>query len=164
MKEFVLPSGHVVLVDDRDLERVLLRKWHLHRDRRHLYAVHRPCFGGRAVGRLLMHRFILNAPAHLVVDHMNGNGLDNRRENIRLCSRNENARNRVGVPNGLPKGVKRARSGRFRADITHIYLGTFNTEVEAALAYDTAAKQFFGEFARLNFPDGAASDHGERAA
>lgn len=106
---------------------------------------------------ILMHRLILDAPHEFDVDHINGIPLDNRRENLRLCTPQENLRNQS--PRGGSsqfKGVRMKR-GVWRAAITvdrqEIYLGTFHCETTAARAYDAAARERFGEFARLNFPD-----------
>ncbi len=107
----------------------------------------------------------------LVVDHINGIPLDNRRENLRVASQKQNAcnlristRHKKSNSTSQFKGVSKInylfQSGvpiRWRAAIgsgnKFKHLGCFNTEVEAARAYDTAAKQYFGPFARLNFPD-----------
>lgn len=104
-------------------------------------------------------RLILDAPKYLVVDHIDGNPLDNRRENLRLVSQRDNRRNSVKPAIGATsqyKGVCQP-SGRKRwlaniYDGRRIYLGTFGSERDAAEAYDTAARKLFGECAALNFP------------
>jgi hypothetical protein len=104
----------------------------------------------------LLHRLILSAPPGSVVDHINGDPSDNRRENLRICSHTENMRNRkVSKSNKLGlKGVHwdRGRS-RYRAliwvDGKKKWLGSYKTAEEAKAAYDSAAPIYHGEFARL---------------
>ena len=161
-REIPLTKGFVALVDDEDFERVNAFKWHFLRGRRGGYAARR----GRDSHVVLMHREILGAPDGVPVDHISGDGLDNRRANLRECSNAENARNQVKHKawRGRPctsqyKGVHFNRADQrwvsmIRENGRSRYLGGFLSEIEAALAYDTAAKQVFGEFARFNFPDG----------
>lgn len=90
-----------------------------------------------------------------MVDHINGNKLDNRKSNLRICTDAENARN-SSKKSGNFKGVQwRSDKHKFRARIMdngkEIFIGYFTNEIEAAKAYDTKAKELFGEFARLNF-------------
>lgn len=129
-------------------------------------AEHRWCtVGGYAVRRtprpnprtLYMHRVILEAPKGCQVDHINGNRLDNRRENIRLCSQTENIRAymRPSAKTSPYRGVCWAsRPGRWLARITvnyrTIHIGHYHTELEAAAAYDAAARLHFGTFAQPN--------------
>ncbi len=113
--------------------------------------------------RVVMERVLqrtLASARYEEVDHINGNKLDNRRSNLRLANRSTNQANRGASyhnKSGL-KGVCHAphTKDRWRAQITvrghKMYLGTFTTPEEAARAYDQAAIQHFGEFARLNFP------------
>src|SRR5262249_39337652 len=107
-----------------------------------------------------LHRFILNAPPSVEVDHVNGDSLDNRRGNLRYSTRAQNNRNRGRTranKSGF-KGVSRQRGGGgFRAQMTRdgvvYYLGKFSTAIDAALAYDAAARRLHGEFARTNFTE-----------
>ncbi len=105
---------------------------------------------------LTMHRVIAEPPEGLCVDHINHNTLDNRRCNLRVCTKAENLRNRrswrgssqfIGVS---PTGLK------WRADIRRLYIGTFSDESEAARAYDAKAREIYGEFAHLNFSEDLA--------
>jgi hypothetical protein len=96
----------------------------------------------------------------MFVDHIDHNGLNNRRSNLRLCTAQQNARNHRPQLRGSSKykGVSWRQDGKvFRALIWHngksINLGRFKNEIDAAKAYDKAAKKYFGEFAYLNFPD-----------
>lgn len=155
MAVIVMPCGKSLLIDDADLDFVLSLRPRTNSFSGKLYAVGRK--NNRAV---LVHRELLQAPRTLHVDHVNGNGLDNRRCNIRLCSRSQNLAN-ANFPKGVSgyRGVRKARNQRngWMAEIQvnnrRIYLGTFDEREEAARAYDTAAKQYFGPFARLNFPE-----------
>lgn len=94
----------------------------------------------------------------MVIDHINGNGLDNRRCNLRICTQAENVRNnrgRMGMTSQY-KGVSKWE-GQWIATITshgkQVRIGQFATEHEAALAYDAAARELHGEYAHLNLPD-----------
>src|SRR5690606_1175342 len=89
-KRIPLTKGMFTLIDDADCERVNLHKWRAHRSRNTWYAVR----NGPGRKMIFLHRFISDAPEGLIVDHVNGDGLDNRRENLRLCTHAENARNR----------------------------------------------------------------------
>ena len=110
-----------------------------------------------------LQRLIMETPPRMVTDHINGDTLDNRRSNLRICTNAENSRNcaRVTTSRSGYKGVHCAKANRsklpWRARIKHNYieiqLGTFATKEEAARAYDKKAIELFGEFASLNFPE-----------
>lgn len=113
---------------------------------------------------VLLHRLILNAPEKMVVDHINGNGLDNRKANLRLCTQQQNTFNSKSTVNNKHgyKGIrfdKRQPRKGWIAQITfnrkNIYLGSHYTKEEAALTYNEAAKKYFGEFANLNIVGGS---------
>lgn len=141
-------SPRIVVVDAADFDAVRRYRWSA--SGRHVQAH----IGGRTVS---MHRFLMDPPPGHVVDHINANGFDNRRANLRICTRAQNAQNRsaggcMGFPPDSYKGVQYASASGYSAHICDTYLGLYPTQEEAARAYDAAARSRFGEFARLNFP------------
>ena len=107
--------------------------------------------------RISMHSFIMNPSVNFEVDHINGNGLDNRKENLRICNSQQNARNRglnKSSKTGF-KGIAVTNNGRcfysqMKVNGVRIYIGSFKTKEEAARAYDKASVEHFGKFARTN--------------
>ena len=150
-----LTQGKVALVDDADGVELQKHKWCAMHVYNCWYAVRRPTHNGPLE---LMHRTILDPPSGLEVDHINLDGLDNRRENLRVASRQQNSRNTRPRTNAVSrfKGVSRNLRGgrpwrgRIVVDRREIGLGYFTTEAEAALAYNEAATRLFGEYALLN--------------
>jgi hypothetical protein len=146
-------AGHQILFDESDAESVLCRTWSVVRHRHTFYAQ-------THVGETVKRLHVLLIPGAKIVDHRNGNGLDNRRENLRACNHSQNARNakKVATATSKYKGVVN-RWGSFYAAIwdgeKQIYLGAFKSEISAALAYDVCAERLFGEFCRLNFEAGS---------
>ncbi len=128
--------------------------------------VHRVIWNGkdRKQEKVYWHAIIVNPPSGMVVDHINGNSLDNRKSNLRAATREQNNMNRGanrthrGKPTTSPyKGVSlNKRSNRWVSSIGHnykrIYLGYFDLPEDAARAYDIKARELFGEFAYQNFP------------
>lgn len=149
MKKIKLTQGKYALVDDLDFRFLNQWKWHYLNIG---YAARRDYSNNGTY--LLMHRVILNTPKGLETDHKNGNKLDNRRLNIRICTKSENSFNKNKQNNNTSgfKGVfwRKDRS-KWKVKIGKINVGLFSDKVMAAKAYDKKAKELFGEFVRLNF-------------
>lgn len=153
-KEIPLTRGLVTIVDDADYDYLMHWKWHAVKHGGYSF-----CAASWNGGdRLLMHRLILGLDDSLEVDHRDGNALNNRRYNLRTATRSQNLFNRKVQKNNKSgyKGVYfRNERGTWQATINFegkMYrLGSYKTDVDAALAYDDAAKVFHGEFAKLNF-------------
>jgi len=154
-------TGFFATIDDEDAERVGQYKcWELVRTKRPgvFYACARPKRGGVRGPTIYLHRLVMNYCGPHDVDHVNGDGLDNRKANLRIASRSENLANgKRSRPNMAGfKGVKRHRGGKhWSAQITvngkNKYLGWFDSAETAARAYDAAAVDAFREFAVTNF-------------
>lgn len=156
MKRLPLTRGRVALIDDSDLTHLSRWNWSAHRCGDKWYAA-RGTWRGETI---FMHREILalRPGDGRIVDHINANGLDNRRANLRVVSHAQNCQNQTPRSGTLSryKGVTWDRSrGKWLAAIKQdgrrYFLGRFGDEVDAALAYDLAAADRFGVFARLNF-------------
>lgn len=163
MKKIPLSRGKVAIIDDGDFERVSQFKWTLtcHKERNPPdYYARRGIWQPKTRKSItvLMHRFILNAPPDKHVDHINGDGLDNRRSNLRLVTPAQNQQNlRTRQSKTGFRGVqydprKRRHYARIKANNQKIWLGFFDSAEDAARAYDAAAIKHHGEFARVNFP------------
>ena len=155
-----LSKDRVALVDDEDYEMLSHWKWHLITTKTGEYACRNIHWPARGYGfKIMLHRAILLPSPDEQIDHINGDGLDNRRCNLRLCTQTENSRNqRKTRGSSRYKGVCwSANRKRWQVDIKsperRIFLGYFTDETQAGLAYDQAARDLFGDFACLNFDE-----------
>ena len=155
-----LSQGLFALVDGEDYEELSKYKWCANKIGDIYYAVRLRWVSTNKYDTVMMHRQILKAPANAIVDHRNHCGLDNRKQTIRLCTRSQNNQNQRPLRGGTSKYKGIYWSGYFKkwhCRINHncknIYIGYFESEVEAAKAYDKKAKELFGEFAYTNFKD-----------
>ena len=157
MKEILLTQGKVALVDDEDYEYLMQWKWFANKKGSTFYAV-RSLHSNNVRKTIFMHRLITNnINTKMQTDHLNGNGLDNRKINLRICTTSQNSMNRglqINNTTGF-KGVNYDKfSNKFRAQIrvNNIYknLGYYIDPKDAARAYNAAAIKLHGEFAKLN--------------
>ena len=159
-REIPLTSGMVAIVDAEDFERLSGFSWFASKHHRTWYARRSVKNIGGKRSTISMHREVMHAPKGLQVDHVNHNGLDNRKANLRLATCAQNMCNRQkqgGSSRSVYKGITHdKRNGKWHAQISiqnkNTYLGTAPTEEEAAKLYDAAAKKYFGPFAKVNFP------------
>lgn len=158
-----LTQGKYAIVDAEDYKWLNQWKWHAVHYKNTFYAA-------RTAGKyphqhqVLMHREILNPPKGRETDHNNHNGLDNRKQNIRICTSQQNHQNQKAmIGTSKFKGVSwqqgriykgKQYKGKWHAQICYnykgIFLGSFDNEIDAAKAYDKKAKELFGRFAKLN--------------
>jgi len=150
MRKIKLTQGKQAIVDDNDFDELNKYKWYTKHQCRNYYVVrHHPLNHGRLIW---MHRIIMGDNHGMDIDHINGNGLDNRKINLRFCTRSQNNQNQR-MRNKKFKGFSK-RDNTYQARITvsgkRIYIGSYRSQIGAALAYNIAAKLYFGDFARLN--------------
>lgn len=154
MKEIKLTQGKVALVDDADFEMLSQYKWHV------IKQPARGCYIASTYSKIKrsavqMHRLIMKTPKGMDTDHINGDTLDNRRSNLRICTRSQNQMNKCRARNNTSgfKGV--SRSGKKWMAYIKInrklkHLGVFKDKLEAHQAYIAACKKYHGEYSFQN--------------
>lgn len=145
-KEIKLTQGKVAIVDDKDYEYLSQFKWHWKSNN----------YAARESSRktIFMHREIMKPQDGMLIDHIDGNGLNNQRNNLRICNKSQNGMNRQNNTGRQFKGVYPVGKkfvARIQVDGENKYIGTYETQDEAARAYDRAAIDLFGRFAKTNF-------------
>jgi hypothetical protein len=150
MKEILLTQGKVTLVDDDIFDYLSKYKWSFNGG----YASKA---GKKSGSRIMMHRLIMDCPKGMDIDHINLNKLDNQKRNLRICTRSENQANVKLVNNNTTgyKGVCFDKSNNnwcayITKNYTRVNIGSFKSPEKAAEAYDRAAKELFGGFAKTN--------------
>ncbi len=154
MKKIKLTQGKYALVDDDDFGRLNQWNWYYASG----YAVRNISVGIKKQKQIRMHQEILFVSTGKEIDHRDGNGLNNQRSNLRSCFHIENTRNKCIHKDSMSgyKGVSwYAGARKWKAQIMvsgeKFYLGLFSNVMDAAYAYDVAAKKYHGDFARCNF-------------
>lgn len=152
-KEIMLTRGAVAIVDDADYDKLTQYSWCVNAQG---YAVRGYRQNG-VIHQERMHRAVVgDACVGFEVDHINGNRLDNRRSNLRIATRAQNAANISTVPHSSKyRGVRKAKgrkvwTARICVNRKEVHLGQYKKEIDAAKAYNKAAIKYFGDFARLN--------------
>ncbi len=156
MKQIPLSQGKFALVDDEDYDWLMQWKWFfsaryakrtINKSKKHNI---------EKTSNFFMHRAIIVPPLDLFADHIDGNGLNNQRSNLRIVTKSQNRGNSkraLSNESSKYKGVFFAKDrNKWRAKIGRTHLGAFETEVDAASAYDDAAREYWGRYAKLNFP------------
>lgn len=160
-RRIYLGEGKFTIVDEQDYYRYNDYRWSPQKKSRTYYAIRVVSNCEKTLRIVSLHREIMNEPKGLLVDHKNGDGLDNRRANLRTATKFDSVHNRrkrktktssrytgVNIDKETGRWVARIRNRGKRT-----WLGSFKDEAAAARAYDEAAKKYHGEFARLNFPE-----------
>ena len=160
-RRIYLGEGQWTILDQQDYYRLNNFRWFLKGNGKKFYALRSFKYDSVRTKSVSMHKEIMSPPPGLLVDHINGLSLDNRRENLRIATHAQNSCNsRIDKTKTTSRfrGVYlQKRSSRWIARIysqgQRISLGIFDSEIEAARAYDQAARMYHKEFAQLNFPE-----------
>jgi len=150
-KEILLSQEKVALVDDDDYQRLIKINWYAHKQRKIHYALCHKTNEDGSRGTEYMHRIIMKCPTNKVIDHINGDGLDNRKENLRIVSSRENCLNNVHKEKSSRySGVAWHKSSKgwqssIRYNGKFCYLGVFKNEFDAAIAYRVAYQVLIGD-------------------
>lgn len=157
MKKIQLPHNKFTLVDDSDYEWLNQWKWHVQPSINTEYVVRTEWLTNKKCICIRMHRLIMDASIKELIDHKDGNGLNNQRNNLRKADSTKNGANRRTAKNSSSKylGVHFCNTRKkWVSQIQHKgkgkHLGVFNDEVKAAESYNMAAIELHGEFANLN--------------
>ena len=156
MRKIPLTQGKFALIDNEDFERFGHLKWYAAKIKGNFYAVRGKWINGKRK-QFLLHRLIIGSPKGMMVDHKNHDTLDDRKNNLRVCTRGQNGWN-AKISSSNVSGYKGVhwvkRDNRFRVYIrkngVKNYIGDFRDLIEAAKAYNKAAKKYHGRFAFLN--------------
>lgn len=154
MKKIKLTRNKFTIIDDESYCYFENHSWHVTKQG---YVARRYTYAKGKTKIILIHRIIMNCPSGLMVDHINRNSLDNRKSNLRICNKSQNAANSKIASNNTSgyRGVKWSKIGKkwmssIRVMGKDIYLGYFFNKLDAARTYNKAAEKYFGKFAYLN--------------
>ena len=157
MIEIPLKDDKRFIIDDEDFERVTVHKWYVVKTGYIMRSYSLGYFDGKQKHKTVaLHRFIMGFPEGKEIDHIDRDKLNNSKKNLRIVTRSQNNMNRDKTPHSSRfKGVcHRSRANRWEANIKinrkRVYIGLYETEIEAALAYNQKAIELHGEYARLN--------------
>jgi len=161
-RKILLTQGKFAIVDPEDYYRLAKFKWHLAKSPTSSYAARWQRLQAKNTRKKIwMHHQVIHISKHLLCDHINHNGLDNRKANLRpatvsqnLCNRQKRKSKTRSKYKGLEwDKIQKKWKARIQLNNQRIYLGSFASEIDAAKAYDNTAKKYHREFASLNFPD-----------
>lgn len=160
MKKINLTQDKVTIVDDEDYVYLIQWKWFYHIDKksgRTGYAYANDRVNNKPIS-LRMHRLIMQPPIDMEVDHINGNGIDNRKMNLRICSHKDNSRNlrtkkinKSGYRGVFYDNERCKWTAQIKINYKSTFIGRYNSKEDAAIAYDMAAIKHFGDYANTNF-------------